>query len=383
MVNLGTFLLGGKSAAHAAGSSTAVVTHPPAGRDSSPPRVRSPSPERAHGDAGCANNSRSVSRLTGGPTPVYGERTEEHGPYNAKQLAAVLPKHHVLDFSFLDLEDSRAMMRLEPRAGKLHGAAKGQPASPSAKDAPRGPGKEAERREGATADGTAWDFGGYKAGGTEKTRDGYLVVRAGDETYAFKDEDELERQRAVMKNDPDNLRYELDAKGKLVERKQTLEALAALTGHPRYHCSALKVDHNKLTSRSVIVLPQVLAVLTVGALTNLQSIDLSFNLLETVPNFSGLPLHTLLLHCNRIPTLAEAAKLQAMNKTLRKLSLNDNPLQEATKRYKYAVLHMLPFLTMLDEVRVTDKDRERMAVFEELFVPAKQRGTTKHLLAAA
>ena len=124
----------------------------------------------------------------------------------------------------------------------------------------------------------------------------------------------------------------------------------------------------------------VLMAVTVDPMRNLSVIDLSFNQLRRVPMLDGLPVHSLSLHGNLIEKMAEVAKLQVHHQTLRKLTLNNNPVQERTAKYKYAVLHTLPFLTSFDDSRVTTKDRERIAVFEELFVPAKQRGTTRRFL---
>lgn len=360
MVNLGAFLMGsGKQQPNAM----------PA-----PPSRLSPLPQ---------SSSTPVPVLTSDnddPLPIAAPaaRVTAPGQYNALRLAAVIPKHIPLDYSFMQLTDIHNLGLMEPRAGQL---ARQKQTTKAARSSSLGPKQnQAKPSEGATADGTAWDFGSSRDAKTERTKDGFLVVRAGDETYAFKDEEELQRQRKAMFEDDDMIKYELNDQGILVEKKRGKNELGE--GGKRYDCTSLKLDNNLLTSQSLQPLCAVVTRLVSSPFRSITSLDLSWNQITVLPKLDDFPLHTLLLHCNRIPTLAEVSKLQTLNRTLRKLTLNENPFQERVLKYKYAVLHQLPFLTFLDDVRVTDKDRQRIAVFEELFVPAAQRGTTRKYLPA-
>lgn len=310
--------------------------------------------------------------------PKFAQRTQRQGPYNARNLAAVVPRMAVLDFSFLDVENVDDLPALEPRHGVECRQRNSNAAGPASSMRSGGPAGKGSDDPNPSASG-AWEFGNAGTGKTEKTGDGVFVLRAGEETYAFRDEEEMQKTKGVFTNDPDANKYELDADGNLVAKKQSLIDLAA-EQTKRYHCNQLKLDNNKLSSAGVAALPTVLARLTVNPLINLTVIDLSFNQLTTVPALDAFPVHSLCLHCNAITTMKEIAKLQLLHKTLRKLTLNGNPVQERVKKFKYAVLHTLPFLQCFDDVRVTNKDRERIAVFEELFVPKQDRGTTRKFL---
>ena len=380
MVNLGAFML-----AKPAGTDGAPP--PPAGspKRQLPPMSETPVPASSSTTGASPESpTRASSRTEGAVMPRYAARRSSTGPYNARNLSRTVPRHDVLDFSFLDLTDAAELCETEPRGGRVF-QTKEQKAEQQRREALAEAARQRKlnagkpsNNEGVNADGTAWDFGSA-GNGVERTGDGYTVVRAGEETYAFKDEEELEKRRRVMTEDPDQLRYTLDADGNLVEKKGPKMTGPKPPAH-RFHCTQLKLNNNGLTSEAVTQLPTVLMMLTIDPMRNLSVVDLSFNQLRHVPLLDGLPLHALSLHGNLIERMSEVAKLQVHSATLRKLTLNNNPVQEKTAKYKYAVLHTLPFLGSFDDSRVTAKDRERIAVFEELFVPAKNRGTTRKFL---
>lgn len=379
MVNLGAFLLSKPPAAGGAAPPPAPGSHNLPRLSPSPAGDGAPSGAAAEEAPSPSSPVRSSSKLAVSGLPRYASRSEAAGPYNAKQLARTAPKHIVLDFSFLQLTSMDEVRGREPRAGVVFQ----RRAAPKPSSDNQRVNRAEPRKEGVSADGTTWDFGDSdKRGKTEKTRDGYFVVRAGEETYAFKDEEELEQQQRLMQRE--NQRYTLDENGNLVERKITAKELAAMHALDlttrRYHCSQLKLNNNLLTTSGLASFLSVVSTMTINPFEQLTILDLSFNKLTGTPSLEGLPLTTLLLHGNAIESLHEVTKLQALHATLRKLTLNGNPIQDRVAKFKWAVLYELPFLQHFDDVRVTDKDRERIAVFEELFVAAKKRGSTRKFL---
>jgi len=93
-------------------------------------------------------------------------------------------------------------------------------------------------------------------------------------------------------------------------------------------------------------------------------IDLSFNLLEEVPqvlvNYQRLSV--VYLHANRIQKLSQARMLAELT-NLRSLTMHGNPCEQ-TRGYRLRLAGMLPKLRSLDFTAITAVDRERANAFE-------------------
>lgn len=303
--------------------------------------------------------------------PTYSERVEGVGAYNQRGLARVSHRVHVVDYSFMNLKHPMAAVKLEPRKGTLVKIKK-KAASPTSTE------PQVARTESKPDLNNILVFGSDNTGKTQVTQDGFVVMRAKEETYAFKEN----AAGKLIAKDKDMHRFELDADGNLVERKDFVEDEAAPADAQLFQCTSLRFDNNVFVANALNSLAYFAKKTLFKPELNLVHLDISCNGIEALPSpFPPWPLHTLLLHQNRIATLKQLNTLQALFGTLRKLTLNGNPVQEAERaRYKFKVLFILPFLTNFDDNHVTPKDRDALATFEQIFVPKPQRGTTRRFL---
>ncbi len=307
---------------------------------------------------------------------VEGRAMSTPSPQRCSSPPAKPKRSHVVDYSYFsltDLESIRSTDLFPPRSGLA--VKRKQKPNAVTQETTTSTNKKIDKKEIQSISSHALFFGSG-TGKTHKTSDGLIVMRAKDETYAYKDSGE-----DPYAQDKEMHRWVLNADGILVERKDAKEEQNALLAAERlrFHCTSLRLNNNDLESFGNIV--PITQTILYKPLENLSHLDLSVNRIAQLPdNWGGLPIHTLLLHSNRIASLVEVKKLQSLHASLRKLTLNGNPIQETTKRYKYTILHLLPFLLSFDDVRVTMKDRERMDIFEHIFVKPNERGTTVGLL---
>lgn len=96
---------------------------------------------------------------------------------------------------------------------------------------------------------------------------------------------------------------------------------------------------------------------------NLSWIDLSFNMLEEVPqvlaSYQGL--NVVYLHSNRIKKLSTAKALAELP-SLRSLTLHGNPCEQ-TKNYRLMCMGQFRTIKSLDFTCVTTIDREKAETF--------------------
>lgn len=299
-------------------------------------------------------------------------------------------------------------------------------------------------------------------GKTKVTTDGVNIIRAKDETYTFKQLEDLTLKAGMDSRDAK--RFYLDEYGNLVEKPWTLEELALDCVGSQMDCSWLKLSHNGLTAevfgppvattrgggggggaggsklgtssddallsarggmpppkgtggslggdgkKNIAIFDRILAERFYQPLTNIVCIDLSFNHFTSIPKeICSLPLHTLLFHCNRItslvpcrmtptssssdtttktsptksnrnhhydddddddhlgPMCSGVENLHLLHKTLKKFTITDNPVQELLgKKCKIVLLFCFPFLEVLDDVRVTKKEKESVEIFGKM-----------------
>jgi Leucine-rich repeat (LRR) protein len=212
-------------------------------------------------------------------------------------------------------------------------------------------------------------------GKTDISPDGIAVIKAKDEKYAFKDTTDTN-----MVTDVDVLEYTL-IDGNLVKRELSSSDIAhRLANAGRlFRCTQLRLNNNELSHLEDF--RKVVSRRFFRPFATLTVLDLSFNQLAAVPEeLAALPLHTLLLHSNKIAAMAELRKLQPLSGSLRSLTLHDNPLQcipgfkaEGRTSYRLSALTQLPFLTSLDTTHVTRQEQERVKTFVQVFLPPKQR----------
>jgi hypothetical protein len=326
------------------------VTLPPVSPE---PGARSPSPTK---------QANSMGRHGMKPLPAYSKRTATTGPYNSAKLTKGARRADVIDYSFMDLTEIDKLPQTVPRNARPLVLR----SSSNFDDTLDGANPLKAARESALK---GLEGGRHNTGVTEKTADGFLVMKAGEHTYAFKDEQEARARARMMSHDRDLQRFMLDADGKLVERQRGLDEIASdnSSGIPRYHAASLRLDNNQLTNRALFDIAAIVSQVAVNPLQMLTHIDLSVNKLTAVPPLECFPIRTLNLHCNRIASMKDVDELRVLRATLRKLTLNGNPVQELVKHFKFTVLHALPFLDCLDDVRVTPKDREKITTFANMF----------------
>mmetsp|Transcript_120537 Transcript_120537/g.239949 ORF Transcript_120537/g.239949 Transcript_120537/m.239949 type:complete len:251 (+) Transcript_120537:117-869(+) len=142
------------------------------------------------------------------------------------------------------------------------------------------------------------------------------------------------------------------------------QGLATRTGVPhgtrqrffvRVATTSVRLNNNLL--ESVDGLPKSLESALSDPLTNIQWLDLSFNMLQTVEpellRFQSLK--TLYLHGNRIKSIPAVERLRKLPSLL-SLTLNGNPI-EIHRYYRHFTIGALPQLKTLDHTSITGDER--------------------------
>ncbi|BFZ14832.1 hypothetical protein BsWGS_17871 [Bradybaena similaris] len=124
-------------------------------------------------------------------------------------------------------------------------------------------------------------------------------------------------------------------------------------GEKKYISHSLRLNNNKLTSINNLM---SLAVSLFDNVTNIEWIDLSFNMLSNIEPVltEFINLKILYLHGNNISELKEVNKLSSLKK-LWKLTLHGNEIDKI-KGYRQYVLSTIPTLVNLDFSTVTKGD---------------------------
>lgn len=119
---------------------------------------------------------------------------------------------------------------------------------------------------------------------------------------------------------------------------------------------AVRLDNNSI--ENLTDLPPALDFMMENPLTNLQFIDLSFNLLTRIDPLltKYTNLKVVYLHGNKIKNLPSVERLKSLPKLI-SLTLNGNPI-EAFKTYRCFVVGCLPNLRSLDHATITDDELE-------------------------
>lgn len=114
----------------------------------------------------------------------------------------------------------------------------------------------------------------------------------------------------------------------------------------------------------------------VSKLPNIETISLSVNEIKTLAPFqSCLHLRELFLRRNKIPSLSEIKYLTTLP-NLQTLWLSDNPITKESN-YRKLVIAMLPHLTKLDEVDITQQERDEATKFYNEYKASKSSKSTK------
>jgi len=133
-----------------------------------------------------------------------------------------------------------------------------------------------------------------------------------------------------------------------------------------YQAYAVKLSNNSLSN--IDGLMNILNIVVLKAYTMITWLDISFNTFSSIPaDLSSLPLQVLNMHVNKIASMEELTKLQPLT-TLRKLTLQGNPIESTTRNYKYHVLFLLPQVKSLDYATVTPNDMKTVESFRKFFV---------------
>lgn len=337
---------------------------------SSSVRARSVSPPAEKTSPRASSPPRSHSTL-----PFYGERSKEASPYNALSLRRRLPRNYAVDYSYNSFSAASQLSAHPPRSGVVFVRRPSPSSSPAEQSLPVGHnlGEAIKQQHQKAQDSLLYQFGDKKgqSGKTTVTDDGVVVIKAKDENYAFREMDQ-----AVYVSDKDMKNWVMDANGNLVRRKLTSKEEQELLESKRtlYRCNILKLNNNELVDLDNFDRSLYLTLFKPSE--NLTVIDFSCNRIAVLPErfCDRYPVHTLLLHGNSIRSIDQLHNLRSLASTLRTLTLYDNPVQHELKRkYRMMVLCTLPFLTTLDGVFVTDRDRSKLPTFVEMFVPPKQR----------
>ena len=292
-------------------------------------------------------------------------------PYAAQTLLRQQPQQHIVDFSYSDLKSHKQLRHAEPRQGVLyvHPAVKAKLARAKAVANPNNQtlGEVVSQAE-TDRKAKLYYFGDRGGGKTEVTEDGIHIVRAKDESYAFKETQEL----------PDGIDESMSPKIILMldTRTETLERFQRL-----YKCTALSLSRNSLTTLDQF--GESLRWCLFRPTQFLVSLDLSGNQLQHLHAelLAFTQLHTLLLHTNQLADEKELALLQPLHGTLRHFTAMDNPWQTSLgKLYRPRVLTILPFVSHLDKSIVTGPEKEQLARFVDVFVPPRERDAARHRL---
>jgi hypothetical protein len=317
---------------------------------------------------------RSTSALT---LPLYNTRSPDKGPYNPAAIQKRLAKVVVADYSYKDLASLVGITDVEPRSCQYYKPPVVRGTNPSEEISERKRSASillAEALQIGDQD-PLYYFGDRRAAKTRKTMDNIVVIHAKDEEYAFKDE--------VRKKIRPPKGYRFDAEGRLVQiRISSADRLKALENSGTLiKCTALKLNCNNIREiPQADVIQGCLFAKLFRPHQYLTLVDLSGNKIAAIPQdcFDGFPIATLLLHSNQLQTMDHIKSVGALRRTLKSLTLFDNPLQRKhTKQYRSLVLCELPFLCSLDDVRVTEKERKDLVQFVEVFFPRKDRDAAK------
>lgn len=314
---------------------------------------------------------------------MYGQRTRDASPYNASQLMHCVPKTLAVDFSYFGFTGAQEIVHHAPRSGVVFVRKQKEKEQSKAEGSAATPLGEVIRQKAEAANSMLFQFGDKKGsnGKTQVTDDGVVVIKAKDENYAFKETDQ-----AVYNADKDMSNWVVDANGNLVRRKLTSheEQLLLESKRTLYRCTSLKLNNNRISSLEKFERAMYLSLFK-PQLT-LHVLDLSCNQLVELPVefLSAYPIHTVLLHGNFIASIEEVKRLLALTRTLRSLTLFDNPIQRAHgRRYRMLVLSALPCLTALDDVHVTTAERQKLETFVAVFAGKKDRAWMQKSLANA
>ena len=98
-------------------------------------------------------------------------------------------------------------------------------------------------------------------------------------------------------------------------------------------------------------------------------VDLSFNKITEIPDFSQFPIIILYLHANEIKNINEVKKLKCLEE-LQSLTLYGNPIQDQIANYKYSVLNMLKCerewsIKKFDFAVLSDRDHDNMKTLKD------------------
>jgi len=194
---------------------------------------------------------------------------------------------------------------------------------------------------------------------TEVQSNQMTYIKAKDRTYAFID-------KSASLGGADGAHPAVgkwmvrNAQGVLEERLLTGAELQAHEEQMKlFRCTVLRLGGNKLPAITDTFAAD-LKQLIFRPMTHLSILDLSSNNITTLSTegLADLPLHTLYLHDNRISDVQELYKLEPLGARLRKLSLYGNPLQRLLHPdLRPVALAILPFLSMLDDSVVTQRER--------------------------
>ena len=344
-----------------------------------------------------------------GPSNVSVQDSVLASPSTIKSKSVTRPKidsegkrHETVDWSFMGLTSLDHLRFTEPRSGRRYKADRAVKSKKSQSEDERKAALRAEREEKERANNLYCFFEGKRSDGrTTVTGDGITILKAKGETYAFKMRD----GDAPTTNDDDDLSLlEADKskawkiermKQKMKERKALLSeridwevegptgevVIQSLTGDDLalyeeqlglFHCGILKCNNNSLTS--ILHISRALK----GALYRphrfLNVVDLSSNRIAELPDDMGLLvcLTSLLLHDNKLP-LEELSKLRVFSKSLVKLTLFHNPLQDDLgAHYKAGVAAFLPTLRVLDNTPIP-RDMTPLAMHDIMALTKRRR----------
>lgn len=213
-----------------------------------------------------------------------------------------IEKHAVIDFSFKDLKDPIDALRVTPITGDAH----------QARPIFRPPTQDRVPE--------AVTFGNNEAAsqGTRK-----LIVaknrKGEEEAYEFEIKAVIRAETEEKKSDDD------------VRMQQLASKLAS-----KYDGEVVRMCNNNLVSASNLV--PVLRNLVANHFLTIQWIDLSNNMLTTVPDLSSLPLKTLYLHANNISDWQEIEEHVCVLPQLTSVTCHGNPIATKDKDYKQQLL---------------------------------------------
>eukprot|EP00906_Rhabdomonas_costata_P020960 RCo030485 len=244
-------------------------------------------------------------------------------------LASTLP---VLDFSFCEIQDVRDLLRVPARHGKAYVAPVQETAATTQETQPRPKDRDNDEDD---------DDGAHSGQEDDTSTAGKDSLKKGPSGGSGEPETEEAMQNAVQ-----------------------------------YITSSVKLGNNRLADASSLT--SVLKVVVIDSVKTITSLDLSLNLLTSIPGCLAELTHlaVLYLHANAIKDVEEVHKLKPLEE-LYFLTLNGNPI-ENTKNYRFFVLWALPKLKSLDFVTYSKRDRETVGTYVSFFKPgqpARKKGS--------